>query len=415
MFTLERPTETSLGSDDTDVATPGGTTESPRSGPVALPAILAAAAFASLGAGAIHATAAGAHSEHRSTVIAFVAIAILQIGWGVVALLRPQRLVSLAGVLINGAAVGGWVMAKTSGISFVTGLEESESAQFADTVAAGLAIAAIVGALLSLAPRVSWARKPNAFVLGVAALATIGITSPAMVQTGGHSHAGGAHGDMAGMEHGHAGTEAHAETNIPPQKYDGTLPVDFSGVPGVTPEQQAYAEDLATRTIEDLPQFADYKYAESQGYHTIGDGLTGNEHFIKWDTINDDNFFDPNEPESLVYDTKPDGTKTLAAAMFMLPSSVSLDDVPLDGGSLIQYHVHDNLCFTADPVAPRVAGITTADGTCRPPSVKLPEAPMIHVWIREHPCGPFAALEGIGGGTIAAGETVNCNHTHGSG
>jgi hypothetical protein len=39
---------------------------------------------------------------------------------------------------------------------------------------------------------------------------------------------------------------------------------------------------------------------------------------------------------------------------------------------------------------------------------------MIHVWIKEHPCGPFAALEGIAGGTIAAGETRLCDHAHGA-
>jgi hypothetical protein len=422
VFTIDRPSErTSL--DEHEAEGSGSASDSTASSPagagagerVALPAVLAVAAFASLGAGAIHATAAGAHSEHRATVVAFVAIAVLQIGWGVLALLRPQRLISLAGILINGAAVGGWVLAKTSGIGFISGLEESESAQFADTMAAGLAVAAIVGALLSLAPRVSWARTPNPFVLGVAALATLGLASPAMVQTGSHSHAGG-HDDMAGMDHGH-GEAAHAETAVPPKKYDGTLPVDFSGVPGVTPEQQAFAEDLATRTIEDLPQWADYKVAEAHGYQSIGDGLTGTEHFMRWDLINDDVIYDPSQPESLVYDTKRDGTKTLAAAMYMLPSTVSLEEFPRDGGSLIQPHIHDNLCFTTnDPTGPKVRGITNAEGNCAPGLTKFdPPAPMIHVWIREHPCGPFAALEGIGGGQIAAGETVNCNHTHGTG
>jgi hypothetical protein len=38
---------------------------------------------------------------------------------------------------------------------------------------------------------------------------------------------------------------------------------------------------------------------------------------------------------------------------------------------------------------------------------------MIHVWIEPHKCGPFAALEGIGGGKILDGETVNCDHVHG--
>jgi hypothetical protein len=41
--------------------------------------------------------------------------------------------------------------------------------------------------------------------------------------------------------------------------------------------------------------------------------------------------------------------------------------------------------------------------------------PMIHVWIVPNPCGPFAALEGIGGGQIKAGQTRLCDHVHGSG
>jgi hypothetical protein len=39
---------------------------------------------------------------------------------------------------------------------------------------------------------------------------------------------------------------------------------------------------------------------------------------------------------------------------------------------------------------------------------------MVHVWITPHPCGPFAALEGIGGGQIKAGETRLCDTAHGS-
>ena len=51
--------------------------------------------------------------------------------------------------------------------------------------------------------------------------------------------------------------------------------------------------------------------------------------------------------------------------MYMLPTSVTLDDVPDWGGPLMQWHVHDNLCYTDDPVAPKVRGVTSADGTCR--------------------------------------------------
>lgn len=46
-----------------------------------------------------------------------------------------------------------------------------------------------------------------------------------------------------------------------------------------------------------------------------------------------------------------EGDEYLAAAMFMLPDGTTLDDVPAVGGPLVQCHVHENLCFTDDPVA----------------------------------------------------------------
>jgi hypothetical protein len=73
------------------------------------------------------------------------------------------------------------------------------------------------------------------------------------------------------------------------------------------------------------------------------------------------------------------------------------------------------LCFTDDPVAPQVRGVTDANGQCRPPLKPLRPAPMIHVWITPNKCGPFAALEGIGAGQIADGTTRLCDVAHGSG
>ena len=116
-----------------------------------------------------------------------------------------------------------------------------------------------------------------------------------------------------------------------------------------------------------------------------------------------------------MYQPQPDGTKKLLSAMYMLPDTVALADVPDIGGALMQWHIHDNLCFTTDPVAPRVAGITQPDGSCRDGLVKFLPAPMIHVWITAHKCGPFAALEGVGAGQIVAGEERLCDHAHGEG
>lgn len=208
---------------------------------------------------------------------------------------------------------------------------------------------------------------------------------------------------------------SHAAPAVPTKPYDPTQPIDLGGVAGVTPEQQAAAENLVALNVVRLPQWSDHKVAEAAGFVSIGDGVTGFEHYIKWDWINDDVALDPDHPESLVYQPQPDGSKKLVSAMYFLPDTVALADVPDIGGALMQWHIHDNLCFTDDPVAPQVRGLTDANGNCPAPLVKFRPAPMIHIWITPNKCGPFAALEGIGGGQILPGETRLCDTAHGSG
>ena len=74
------------------------------------------------------------------------------------------------------------------------------------------------------------------------------------------------------------------------------------------------------------------------------------------------------------------------------------------GGKLAQWHIHTKGC--QEP-----------DGDCGAGEVIFAalRVPMMHVWIEPHPCGPFAALEGDAGGTIAEGETRLCDHAHGAG
>src|SRR5262245_25582498 len=167
-----------------------------------VPGVLRAAAIASLGAGAIHATAVAAHSEHRSAAVAFALTAVLQLGWGALALARGGRRVCLAGLAVNGAALFGWALAKTSGIDVVDGLEAKESVQFADGLAAGLAAVAVLGALGALAGRLRWSSRPHPALVGLAAAATVALAVPGMVETSNHTHAHGDGHDAAGHDHG---------------------------------------------------------------------------------------------------------------------------------------------------------------------------------------------------------------------
>ena len=61
-------------------------------------------------------------------------------------------------------------------------------------------------------------------------------------------------------------------------------------------EQQAFAENLVATNVVRLPQWSDPAVAEAAGFHSIGDGATGHEHYIQWDWINDDVWLDPDAP-----------------------------------------------------------------------------------------------------------------------
>ncbi|MEZ5166232.1 MAG: hypothetical protein R2695_06970 [Acidimicrobiales bacterium] len=403
------------------------------------------AAGASLGAGAVHAAAIGVHAEHRQAALVFVGVALYQLGWGTAAMTlsspRWHRWLLVAG-LGNAGLVAGWVWATTSGISFIDGLDVAADPQAGDTIAALLATISVVtaAAAVVVGPR---RREPvRVAPFAAAGVALAALVVPGLAGASNHDHDHDAGGDVA-ADHDHTADHEHGEGEAPsapisvdpaspvttgdhdqdhdhgsvaavaPVPYDPELPIDLGGVDGVTPQQQARAENLIAVTLLRLPQFSDPAVAEAAGFHSIGDGGTGDEHYVNWDYLHDGRILDPDYPESLVYEIR-DGQKTLVSAMYMLEPGSTLETVPDVGGALTQWHIHDNLCFTDDPVAPRVVGITSSGGPCRPPTVALEPVPMIHVWIVPHECGPFAALEGVGAGQVLPGEEHLCDHAHGS-
>jgi hypothetical protein len=468
---------------------------------------------ASIGAGILHASAVGAHGEHRATAVAFALLAVFQVGWGVLALTRPGRRLLGAGVAGNGLAVLGWLGAKTTGIGLIDGLEAAEPPGLPDTLAAVLAVAAVAGALVALLAPERVGRPAGATARVPAAAATAVLVVAGMVATGGHSHGTGGHGhgegelaaahehgdgdghgeggehdhgDGSGGDHDHTdgtgdshgdhdddgtgrpaarsrhgdhdhtgtttgdhdhtgtttgdhdhppgtdphdhepGTDPHEHPpgtdpghhpggggTVPPRAYDGTLPVDLSGVPGVSAEQQAWAERLVTSTIQQLPAFQSTDAAYAAGYRAIGDAPTGYEHWINWQYLADGRQFDAAFPESLVYRVTG-GQRTLEAAMYLLNPGTTLDTAPDLGGPLVQYHVHDNLCWYGDENNWQVALADPIPAPCPEGYHRRAVEPMVHVWIVGNPCGPFAALEGVGGGQVRPGEPVSCDHAHGS-
>ena len=68
------------------------------------------------------------------------------------------------------------------------------------------------------------------------------------------------------------GAADHADT-VGPKPYDPTKPIDLGGTPGVTPAQQARAEQLVRDTLRDLPRYANPATAYADGFRSIGDLL----------------------------------------------------------------------------------------------------------------------------------------------
>src|SRR5688500_4971746 len=61
---------------------------------------LGLAGMASVGAGAVHAAAIGIHAEHRQAAVAFAVLALAQLAWGGLALVRGGGLIAAAGALV---------------------------------------------------------------------------------------------------------------------------------------------------------------------------------------------------------------------------------------------------------------------------------------------------------------------------
>jgi len=438
------------------------------------------AAYASIGAGVLHGAAVGLHADHATLSRIFMALTVAQVGWGIIAISRSQGSVVLGGLAINGTATVGWIVTRTSGISFVRGLEIVEKPQLADSLCALLAVVAMGASL--------WAwRQRDVLIKETSHLNAVYITSAitlvALWSVTGHAHAHvedialtdsglsiNADGVIVSpttvapieiitstssvpassntaesvatekktlaavptsiaapttivtttttISHAHSLTTAQALAAASgwPRPYDPANPIDFSGIGGVTTEQAARATTLIQSAQRDLPKYAKTSAATADGYLSIGDGLTGFEHFIKYSLLTDGRVLDTTAPESLVYEVKG-GVKTLVSAMFIANPGTPITDTTLVNyaGGLMQWHVHSNLCWLTINGVPKVVGVTNSAGICLIGTLQTGGAPMVHVWITPHVCGPFAALEGNGAGVADASDAERvdlCNKDH---
>jgi hypothetical protein len=363
----------------------------------------------SAGAAFIHFAVSGEHYDlswlHGSF---FAAIAWLQLAFAVGVILRPNRRLLVAGVVLNAGIIGVWAMSRIWGVPIgpeawtpeTVGLADVLSSAF-ETGIVALSLAVIVRPALAsqrLRPAVGLPSVAAA-ALGVAVVSSMAV-APAFAA--GHSHSstadGHTHSHGAGAESGaHAG-HAAIVSNAP----RGDTPCEQSGPPAsagqiasagghghrgptqwqtisdrATRDQLGQQLDIAHQVTLQYPTVAD---AEADGYHMV----TGyvpciGAHYIK--VSNMLGGFDPAKPSMLLYEgTNPD-SKIVGLSYSILGDP----NTPPDGfaGPNDPWHKHDSnggLCMKGGVV---IAAESTSQAKCEEMGGKksaLHNLWMMHAW-----------------------------------
>jgi hypothetical protein len=357
------------------------------------------AASLAIGAGLVHASAAGTHAGDTTLVWMFAVTAVVQVAAGAAILGSPSRRNLLMGGVVNLATLTAWMTSRAVGLPLIDSLAGREAVGPQDLTAALLAAAGVLATVVALRPAIPSASARRVLWLPAFAVlpAVVGMAAP-HAHDASHDHAHGTE-EAAEARHDDTSEHAHDERDTGAHAADPVLVgADTSQASDV---ELAAAVELidVTRTALDptvtgtaVVSTAD---AQAAGYVWIGDGRRpgGFQHYVNPSFLADGHVLDPERIESLVFENTTDGP-TLVSAMYILERGATMADVPDVAGDLTVWHDHQNLCW--DETGTRLAGISTDGVTCRPGGELRGTAPMLHVWLTDQSCGPFAGIEGHG-------------------
>jgi hypothetical protein len=180
-------------------------------------------------------------------------------------------------------------------------------------------------------------------------------------------------GGMPGMDHGGSGA---------------TMP----GMPGMhgparldhdpCDAQKAAARKLVADTRAAVARMRQNTLAGlmSQGFFSIGDGITGTTHYTKNSVRNDSYNLDPDHVEEYAV-----RNGRVVAAMYVLGVGMTMDNVPDIAGNWTMWHDHVLTWQSNNPNSPayyKLGGMFSRR-----------EPPMLHVWLEKNDCGPFAGTD----------------------
>lgn len=153
-----------------------------------------------------------------------------------------------------------------------------------------------------------------------------------------------------------------------------------------TAEQQAAADSLVAAAHEAAERngWHDFGQATADGYQVM-EGDTA--HYANREFLQDGKVLDVDRPEFLMYyDT--DSGKRLAGLMFLVEEH--LGEGPQVGGPLTRWHFHiwkQAKCLLHGLL---VVGDADENGECAEGVVSHRSPEMMHLWLIDHPDGPFA-------------------------
>ena len=134
------------------------------------------AALLSIGAATVHFAVIAQHfDEWWLTGMFFLTIAVFQLGWGLLVLLRPSALVYLAGAVVNALIVLTWIVSRTTGVPVGPEAGEAEAVGFPDTLSTAFEVALVVILVVLLAH--GSARQPARHFTRAAGLASAAVVA----------------------------------------------------------------------------------------------------------------------------------------------------------------------------------------------------------------------------------------------
>jgi hypothetical protein len=161
---------------------------------------------------------------------------------------------------------------------------------------------------------------------------------------------------------------------------------DYTPVTFPTAEQRAAADDLVARTFESAMRHGWFDYDKG-----VADGFiqADRTHYRNDRNMVDDAVLDPDRPEMLMYMPRAGGKPRLAGVMYYARTRTAMG--PQIGGPLTVWHYHrwkHASCIVGDML--HVEWLKNGEGECELGEKTHRSGEMMHVWLIDHPSGPFA-------------------------